>query len=113
MNFQRDVRRRHPHCRRRFSQGLSGLSRAPINDVIIVCNFPVANRQLPNTTNEVCAEVRPGKSRQAGSKKLQEPKVIREVSSAEPVDLSGSLLPGKREDYSNSHPPAACFTRRH
>lgn len=46
-------------------------------------------------------------------KKLQEPKVIREVSSAEPVDLSGSLLPGKREGYSNSHPPTACFTRRH
>ena len=58
-------------------------------------------------------EVRPGKSRQARSKKLQEPKVIREVSSAEPVDLSGSLLPGKRENYSNSHPPTACFTRRH
>lgn len=63
--------------------------------------------------DEVRAEVRPGKSWQASSKKLQEPKVIREVSSAEPVDLSGSLLPGKREDYSNSHPPAACFTRRH
>ena len=54
-------------------------------------------------------EVRPGKSRQASSKKLQEPKVIREVSSAEPVDLSGSLLPGKREDYKQQPPPNGVF----
>nr|KAF7425303.1 hypothetical protein H0235_007741 [Vespula pensylvanica] len=38
---------------------------------------------------------------------MQKLKVIREVSSAEPVDLSGSLLPGKREDYRNGATPTA------
>lgn len=66
--------------------------------------------QLDESSRPIGAPAKPGRRR---GKKLQEPKVIREVSSAEPVDLSGSLLPGKREGYSNSHPPAACFTRRH
>lgn len=47
--------------------------------------------------------------RLVAGKKLQEPEVIRELSSAEPADLSGSLLPGKREDYSNSHPSGVFY----